>query len=201
MAAGLIAALARSAADLEALGRPFALVGGFAVSARAEPRFTRDVDFAVAVESDAEAERVIADLGYVVRATVEHTAVGRLATTRLLVPSSEGVVVDLLFASSGYEAEIAAAAERLDIVPGVVVPVAIAPHLVAMKVLSERDGREQDRLDVQALLRTMDPDGHQAVRAALSAIEARGFGRGRALQARFDVLLEASRRGRKAGSE
>ena len=36
-----------------------ALVGGLAVSARAEPRFTRDVDFAVAVGSDKEAEQLI----------------------------------------------------------------------------------------------------------------------------------------------
>ena len=35
-----------------------ALVGGLAVSARAEPRFTRDVDLAVAVVSDDEAERL-----------------------------------------------------------------------------------------------------------------------------------------------
>lgn len=31
---------------LQRLGRPFALVGGLAVSLRAEPRFTRDVDLA-----------------------------------------------------------------------------------------------------------------------------------------------------------
>ncbi len=35
----------------------FALVGGLAVSARTEPRFTRDADLAVALTSDAEAER------------------------------------------------------------------------------------------------------------------------------------------------
>ena len=33
-----------------------ALIGGLAVSARTEPRFTRDADLAVAVTSDAEAE-------------------------------------------------------------------------------------------------------------------------------------------------
>jgi hypothetical protein len=36
-----------------------ALVGGLAVSARTEPRFTRDADLAVAVASDAEAESLI----------------------------------------------------------------------------------------------------------------------------------------------
>ena len=37
-------------------GVRFALIGGLAVSARTEPRFTRDADLAVAVTSDAEAE-------------------------------------------------------------------------------------------------------------------------------------------------
>lgn len=41
------------------LGYPWALVGGLAVSARAEPRFTRDVDFAVALKNDREAEALI----------------------------------------------------------------------------------------------------------------------------------------------
>ncbi len=37
----------------------FALVGGLAVSARAEPRFTRELDVAVAVRNDEEAEAII----------------------------------------------------------------------------------------------------------------------------------------------
>lgn len=41
---------------------PFALVGGLAVSARTEPRFTRDADLAVALASDAEAEALIREL-------------------------------------------------------------------------------------------------------------------------------------------
>lgn len=46
------AALRRTVIDLGRLGRGWALVGGFAVAARAEPRFTRDVDVPVAVEDD-----------------------------------------------------------------------------------------------------------------------------------------------------
>jgi len=46
---GLTEALLQVASDLTILGRRFALVGGLAVSARAEIRFTRDVDLAVAV--------------------------------------------------------------------------------------------------------------------------------------------------------
>ena len=37
----------------------FAIVGGLAVSARAEPPMTRDADLAIAVETDAEAEGIV----------------------------------------------------------------------------------------------------------------------------------------------
>lgn len=51
--------LRRIAVDLQKLGTPWSLIGGLAVSARAEPRTTRDVDLAVAVAEDSEAEAII----------------------------------------------------------------------------------------------------------------------------------------------
>ena len=45
--------------QLSGLGKAYALVGGFAVNVRTEPRFTADVDFAVSVKDDAEAEEVL----------------------------------------------------------------------------------------------------------------------------------------------
>lgn len=51
------AAVARAATDLTELGARFALVGGLAVSAWGEPRYTRDVDLAVGVARDDEKER------------------------------------------------------------------------------------------------------------------------------------------------
>ena len=68
------AVVGRITGVLEGLGVGHALVGGFAVSARAEPRFTRDVDLAVAVENDDAAEEVVRSLverGYQVLAAVE----------------------------------------------------------------------------------------------------------------------------------
>jgi hypothetical protein len=49
----------RLAGLLDTLDVGYALVGGFAVSARSEPRFTRDLDFAVAVADDEVAEGVV----------------------------------------------------------------------------------------------------------------------------------------------
>jgi uncharacterized membrane-anchored protein len=59
----LEAALRQIQIDLTEVRVSFALVGGLAVSARTEPRFTRDADLAVALASDAEAEALIHALG------------------------------------------------------------------------------------------------------------------------------------------
>jgi hypothetical protein len=116
-------ALVRLATDLAAADAKFALVGGFAVSLRAEPRTTRDIDLAIAVDDDDQATAIVQFLsrarGYSVGESLEHEPTGRLGTQRLVarVPG-EGrvlpVTVDLLFASSGIEREIVAAADRLE---------------------------------------------------------------------------------------
>ena len=101
---------------LEARGRRFALVGGLAVSLRAEVRFTRDVDLAVVAQDDADLERLVLDLrreGYGTVAVVEDERHGRVAITR--IRSGSGVIVDLLVASSGIEAEIVGDASPLSL--------------------------------------------------------------------------------------
>jgi predicted nucleotidyltransferase len=138
-----------------------ALVGGLAVSARTEPRFTRDVDLAVAVSSDRDAEALVQFLRsrqYRIEALVEHEVAARLATVRLLPPGDPSLFVDLLFASSGIEPEIVAAADRLDVIEGLSVRIATIPHLIATKVLSRDDNRRpQDRVDLVALIRVAGP--------------------------------------------
>lgn len=71
---------------MSGLGIPFALVGGLAVAARAEPRFRRDVDLAGAVANDRDAEQVVhrlAQQGWRAATIVEQAGRGRLATVRL----------------------------------------------------------------------------------------------------------------------
>lgn len=78
-------ALLRIASDLRQLGVDFALVGGLAVSLRAEPRTTRDVDLAAAVADDQQAEEIVRSLrarGYRVVQQVEQDRVQRLASVR-----------------------------------------------------------------------------------------------------------------------
>jgi Nucleotidyl transferase AbiEii toxin, Type IV TA system len=188
----LEAALRRAADDLNKSRRPWALVGGFAVSARAEPRFTSDVDIAVMVDADPAAEDLVHSLigdGYVVFSTIEHDN-GRLATARM-TKAFDGidVVIDLLFASSGIEPEVAQAAEVLRIVPGLTLPVATIGHLIALKVLARDDvNRPQDLADLHALLRAAVPADLALARASVDLIEARGFNRSRNLRESLDLL-------------
>ncbi|HET7486586.1 MAG TPA: nucleotidyl transferase AbiEii/AbiGii toxin family protein [Acidimicrobiales bacterium] len=181
-----------TAGHLERLEAPYALVGGFAVSVRCEPRFTRDVDLVVAVQDDQAAEAIVRALtswDYRLLAVVEQEAAGRLATARLAF-GADGEAVDLLFASSGIEPEIAAAAEQLEILPGLVLPVARTGHLIALKLLAaDPISRPQDAVDLRALLDAAGPEDVEVARRAVGLIEARGFQRGRDLEAALDDLL------------
>ncbi len=184
-------ALRNIASDLSSIGTRFALVGGLAVSVRTEPRFTRDVDLAVFVETDHDAEALIQSLtarGYAVDTLVEQETQGRLATVRLRPPTQRSLSVDLLFASSGIEREIVADAQPIEVIDGMLVPVATIPHLIAMKVLATDDHeRPQDRVDVVALLAAATHGERSKARDALQAIADRGFDRGK------DLLKELQR--------
>jgi hypothetical protein len=192
----LQSALIRLVADLQTLGLHWALVGGMGVSVRVRPRTTEDLDIAIAVRSDREAEQVAVafrNLGYSFRPeqhALEQTEVGRLATVRFLSPGEEerGVVVDLLFASSGIEPEIVAAAQLEEILPGLVVPVARSGHLVALKVLA---GRELDFRDAGWLWDAADEAERQLARDAIALIAQRRFNRGKNLVAELAKVLEA----------
>lgn len=183
---------------LRALGHDCALVGGIAVSLRARERFTDDIDFAVAVASDAEAEALACAMqqrGFDLTTVVEQEAKRLVATLRFRSPPSYPGLpgVDLLCASCGIEAEIVAAATPVEIELGVPIPVAQAHHLIAMKVLAVREERDQDAADIRALLAVVsDRDVLEALEA-LSLIEERGFHRGKKLDRELRRFLDSRR--------
>lgn len=193
----LLFAIRRIVSDLDGQRSAWALVGGLAVSARTEPRTTRDVDVAVMVPDDAAAEAMIWSLtraGYAVAGAVEQTDTRRLATVRLHPPSSDasGVIVDLLFASSGIEPELVGRATRLEIVAGLELPVASVGDLIALKVLSRDDDRRpQDAVDLRALCRAASDADIAVARDALALVTTRGFNRGRDLDALLELALRA----------
>ena len=152
----LVAALGAVAVELEQNGYAWALVGGLAVSARATPRFTRDIDIAVAVESDTEAGEC------------------RAIAAKNGEEETE-IVIDFLFASCGIEPELVASAERLEVFPNMTVPVPRTGHLIAMKLLSVGDHRRKDQDDLEALMEVADHDEIERARGAVTLIMKRGI--------------------------
>ena len=188
-------------ADLRAIEAKWALVGGLAVSGRAEPRPTRDIDVVVAVANDKAAETVSRGLlsrGYQLDSQLEQTATSRLSTVRFLMPDSQlPILADLLFGSSGIEPEIVASADMLEIFLQIFAPVAKTGHLLAMKVLALRPDRPQERpqdlADIRELLRVADDEELRRARHALDLISRRGFDRGKDLQAEFEEQIRQFR--------
>ena len=188
--------LKRTMVDLEDVGADFAVVGGLAVSARSEPRFTRDIDYAVVVPTDGAAERLVNSLlakGYHLQALLEQKRLGRIATVRLISPHHRDVFVDLLFASCGIEKEVVGAATPIRLLRGVTTKVASIGHLLAMKVLSVNKERTQDHADILQLLRYAAPSDLRTARAALRLIEKRRYHRRRSLSGKLERFIVRQR--------
>ena len=190
------AVLRQAAEDLDALGARWAVIGGLAVAFRAEPRFTKDVDIAVAVADDVEAEGIVNRLqvrGYALASLVEQDYVNRLATARLVRPvaGTSSAFVDLLFANSGIEDEIVRRADRLEVLPEIFMPVASIGHLIALKALA---GRHQDLTDLGYLISVAtDADLGEAT-ASAAKIQERGFNRGQDLLADLAAIISQARK-------
>ena len=159
----------------------WALIGGLAVSARCEPRTTRDVDVVVSVADDDQAEGLVHALGQrglTIQAVIEQRRANRLSTARMELTKTR-VFVDLLFASSGIEKDIAHEADQLEIVPGLTLPVARIGHLVTLKLLARDDRtRPQDWDDLKSLLKEADEDDLNLARRAVQKVEASAYSRG-----------------------
>lgn len=175
---------------LDELGVRYAVIGGLAVGVRVEPRTTKDIDFAVSVASDDEAEALIHALrqhGYSIDSVFERTD-GRLATVRTVATSR--VLIDYLFGSSRIEPEIVEEAEIVDIA-GVKARVAQPWHLLAMKI---KAGRDRDAADIDNLLRDATPAMLARAQRALALMHQRGADPGRNLIAELNAALARQRR-------
>jgi hypothetical protein len=188
MASPVESALRRAVADLDALKVRWALIGGLAVSVRSVPRFTKDLDFAIAVANDSEAEDVVHQLrgrGYQPVEVLEQEYVERLSGVRLERSGSD-VIADLLFASSGIENEVVTSATRLEVLPRLSAPVATTGHLIALKTLA---GRNQDLTDLGSLIPAASTEDLDMAREAVRLIHARGFNREQDVAADLDKLI------------
>ncbi len=170
------------------------MVGGIAVSLRTVERFTKDVDFAISVESDSAADLVVnsfQNAGFSIAMFLEKDDDGGLMTVRLTTGGDVGVFVDLLFATSGIEREVIADATELEPFPAIVVKLATTASLIAMKVLSaDWKTRPQDVIDIKQLLDVADSNDLAKARQLLDLITARGYNRNKDLQKDLDGYIE-----------
>lgn len=172
----------------------YAVVGGIAVSFRSVVRTTNDLDLAVVVNDDSEAEAVVRSLislGYRAEVLLESEESGRLATVRMISPGEREVYVDLLFDSSGIEGEVVESSGEIEIFPGLTSKVASRPSLIALKVLSANlKTRVKDIIDLQNLLNAASATEVQVARRLLDLISERGYNRNKDLQKDLNGYIE-----------
>jgi len=191
-----VAELGRIARDLAETQVPWALIGALAFSVHAEPRTTKDIDVAVALSSSEALEELVQKLvarGYFRPQLLMHAEPVQRLGIRLFVPKSRDyeIPLDLLNSSSGIENEVVLGATRLELLPGVVLPVASLGHLLAMKLLSQNDwDRARDNSDIVALLSRSSPSDIETAQEAISLITERGFNRGKDLVSVLNQFLE-----------
>jgi predicted nucleotidyltransferase len=176
------------------MGVKYAVIGGIAVSFRSIVRTTNDLDLAVVVNDDAEAEsivRTLIGLGYRAEVLLENEVSGRLQTVRMISTGQREVFIDLLFASSGIEREIVENSNLIEIFQGLTLPVAARPALIALKVLSANPNtRAKDIIDLQNLLDAASPHELGEARKMIDLISERGYNRTKDLQKELDGYIE-----------
>lgn len=175
------------------LGVRFAVVGGIAVSFRAIERLTKDLDLAVAVKTDEDAQKVVhefSQLGFLIDDVFEHEASKRMATVRMISPGENPMYVDLLFSTSGIEKEIVDASEEAHLFSNINARVANVSSLIALKVLSARESRMRDIVDLQSLFEVSSPQDITEARHLLDLITERGYNRNKDLQKDLDGYIE-----------
>lgn len=177
---------------LKLLGVKFCLVGGMAITARSYERTTKDVDFAVSVISEVEAEecvRALATNGFEVNTILENKTHNVLSTVRLKYINGPEFFIDLLFSACGIEKEIVSQSSELELLPKVFVPVASVASLIVMKLVSfDVEKRPVDIADLHALLKVASDEDIRKVRELATLIVKRNFHRGRDLIAELEKL-------------
>lgn len=173
----------------------YALIGGLAVSARSEPRFTRDVDLIVDTPTDADAEQLIRALlgrGYGLHAQLEQKSANRLATCRLFQRDQvDGVIVDLFFANFGIEQEVLDTASEEELTDEISLPIVQAEDLIALKLLAVSNrNRPRDSEDILNLLEHVSAAGLERTRELLRLMAQRRPVSAKNLEQLLDGLIE-----------
>lgn len=132
---------------LGALGVPYMVIGGFAVTVWGEPRLTQDVDITIACEPSNR--ELLAHVTRELPARVADPAAFAQMTRVLPVTTTGGVSVDLILAGLPFEHAAIERAVHVD-VGGHPVALCTPEDLIVHKVISERP---RDRDDIRGLVR------------------------------------------------
>ncbi|HEX2677611.1 MAG TPA: hypothetical protein VHM19_13250 [Polyangiales bacterium] len=136
-------------AIVNATGASWAVMGGCARNAYAEPRATKDVDFVVEVDAArfADLQSRLAAAGFHQASAV--TDPGEPIPDLVLYRDAAGRRVDILFAHTAFEQSALARCKSLAPFGGAVVHVVSAEDLIVYKLIADRP---QDRADIVAVV-------------------------------------------------
>jgi hypothetical protein len=142
---------------LGAAGVRWAVIGGCARNAYAEPRATRDVDFVVEVDAArfGSLEQALRDRGFERASAVWDP--GEPVPDLALYRDSLGRRIDLLFAHTDFERSALSRAESLAPFGGLTTHVVTAEDLIVYKLIADRP---QDRADIAAVVEAQALRGH-----------------------------------------
>ncbi|MBN1420800.1 MAG: nucleotidyl transferase AbiEii/AbiGii toxin family protein [Planctomycetes bacterium] len=133
---------------------PFAIIGGIAVVARGEPRFTGDIDVVAGIDLDRALTLLDGLEGSPFRPLLSDARdVVRAALILPLRHRTTGIKVDVAVGLSGFERDLIARATDVDF-GACMVPVATAEDLLLMKVLA---GRPRDQEDAVGIVERQGP--------------------------------------------
>ena len=178
-------------AILDKIQASYCLIGGLAIVVRAYERTTKDIDFAILVDSNGTAEDLIRKIrayDYEVFSLLENNQ-NKLISTVRLESNKNKIIVDLLFNSCGIEKEIISTATEVEIIDSVHCKVASLPALIAMKILSStNEDRLQDTVDLQYLIKEANEEQLTEAKDLIQLIEEREFNAGVDLETRYDMF-------------
>lgn len=134
-----------------ATGMPFVVIGGLARCTWAEARSTFDVDVIVPTTQMASIVSAAGQAG-LVALDAENQTLASAHMMRLRLPSEPRgrVRMDILFASHPFYERVVARAVRAQAL-GLTLTVARAEDVIVLKALA---GRPQDKLDIEAIIKT-----------------------------------------------
>lgn len=130
----------------------YVLIGGLAVSARAKPRATHDIDFLVLADKrffTTEIPKLAKKLGYKAEILMGNTNDPLNGMVRIYSKDGEGLI-DILPTYWKWQDEVVDGAQYLSMGGGVSIPIARIEDMIILKL---KAGGQQDLLDIEQLIK------------------------------------------------